>query len=313
MHVRHPSTAAAEPHDEVPRTQSWGFGEGDEIAPGRHAVRLLGGGRRFEAYLAWDDQLFALVVAKALRPDQTDDPAALAELVSEATMLERLRHPVIVRSFDAVVDGARPHLLLEYLDGPHLSTLLRTSVVAIEQVLPLGLQLCSAVHYMGTRDVVHLDVKPRNIIMTGPPRLIDFSLALRTGDLAGVSSPIGTARYMAPEQCDPAHFHELGVATDVWGIGVTLYWALAKGSPFPAQAAEEDAPLEQRYPQLVNEPAPLPTDVPPPLAELVEAMLAPRPEDRPTAADVAAELELLVAALPSPRLSRFRLKTKPRR
>src|SRR5665647_3683105 len=119
MNERQPPAARAEPHDEVLRTQSWGFGEGDEIVPGRHAVRLLGGGRRFEAYLAWDDQLLALVVVKALRPDQTDDPAALAELVSEATMLERLRHPVIVRSFDAVVDGARPNLLLEYLDGPH--------------------------------------------------------------------------------------------------------------------------------------------------------------------------------------------------
>ena len=149
---------------------------------------LLGGGRRFEAYLAWDDQLLALVVVKILRPDQVDEPAALAAIAAEARMLERLRHPVIMRSFDAVVDGARPHLVLEYLEGPHLSTLLRTSVVAIEQALSLGLQLCSAVHYMGTRDVVHLDVKPRNIIMAGPPRLIDFSLALRTGELADVSS-----------------------------------------------------------------------------------------------------------------------------
>ena len=180
-------------------------------------------------------------------------------------------------------------------------------------MLPLGLQLCSAVHYMGTRDVVHLDIKPRNIIMTGPPRLIDFSLALRTDELAGVSSPVGTPKYMAPEQCDPARFRELGSATDVWGIGVTLYWALAKRSPFPAPSSEEDAPLEQRYPQLVHEPAPLPADVPAALAELIRATLAPRPEDRPTAGQVAAELEPLVAALPSPRLGRFRLRTKKAR
>jgi serine/threonine protein kinase len=313
MHWKRQSAAHAQPHDEAPPDASWDFVEGDEIVPGRHAVRLLGGGRRFEAYLAWDDQLLALVVVKILRPDQVDDPAALAALATEAQMLERLRHPAIMRSFGAVLEGARPHLVLEYLDGPHLSTLLREFDVALDQTLSLGLQLCSAVHYMGTQGVVHLDVKPRNIIMAGPPRLIDLSLAQRTCDLAVVSSPVGTPRYMAPEQCDPALFCELGTASDVWGIGVTLYWALAKGSPYPAPTADEDAGLEQRYPQLVHEPAPLPADVSPALADLIDGMLEPRAELRPTAAQVAARLEPLVAALPRPQLGRFRLRTKARR
>ena len=313
MNWKKTSLALAEPPSEAPASASWGFREGDEIVPGCHAVRLLGGGQRFEAYLAWDDRLLALVVAKVLRPDQVDDPAALAAIAAEATMLEHLQHPAIMRSFGAVVDGPRPHLVLEYLDGPHLSSLLRNYDVALDQTLSLGLQLCSAVHYMGTRDVVHLDIKPRNIIMAGPPRLIDMSLALRTGELAGVSSPVGTARYMAPEQCDSARFHELASATDVWGIGVTLYWALAKSSPFPAPAGEEDASPEQRYPQLVHEPAPLPADVPASLVELVRVALSPRPEDRPTAEQVAAELEPLAAALPRPQLGRFRLRAKTRR
>ena len=280
------------------------------IVPRRHAVRLLGGGRRYEAYLAWDDELLALVVAKILRPDQVDDPAALAALAAEARMVESLGHPAIVRSFGAVLEGARPHLVLEHLDGPHLSSLLRTYDVALDQTLSLGVQLCSAVHYLGAQEVVHLDVKPRNIIMAGPPRLIDFSLALRTRELAGVSSPLGTRTYMAPEQCDPARFHELGSASDVWGVGVTLYWALASDSPFPEPALEENAALELRYPQLVHEPTPLPADVPPGLAELIGAMLAPQAEQRPTAGQVAAELEPLVAALPRPRLGRFRVSTK---
>jgi len=310
---KRPLAAPAKPRNEAPPDASWGFREGDEIVLGRHAVRPLGGGSRYEAYLAWDDQLLTLVVVKILRPDQVDDPAALAAIAAEADMLERLRHPAIMRSFDAVVDGARPHLVLEYLDGPHLSTLLREFDVALDQALSMGLQLCSAVHYMGTRDVVHLDIKPRNIIMAGPPRLIDLSLALRTGELAGVSSPVGTPRYMAPEQCDPTRFRELGSATDVWGIGVTLYWALAKGSPFPAPASDPNAALEQRYPQLAHAPAPLSPDVPPALAELIGATLSPRPEHRPTAGQIAAELEPLVAALPRPQLGRFRLRVKARR
>ena len=309
MHWKRHSAAQVAPANEAPDA-SWDLHEGDEIVPGRNAVRLLGGGRRYEAYLAWDEGLLALVVAKILRPDQVEDPAALAALAAEADMLESLRHPAIMRSFGAVLEGARPHLVLEYLEGPHLSSLLRSYDVALDQTLALGLQLCSAAHYLGTQDVVHLDIKPRNIIMAGPPRLIDFSVALRTVELAGVCAPRGTTTYMAPEQCDPARFPELGSATDVWGIGVTLSWALVGRSPFPEPALQEDAALELRYPQLVNAPAALPADVPPALAELIGAMLAPRAEKRPAAAQVAAALEPLVAALPRPQLGRFRLSTK---
>jgi serine/threonine protein kinase len=289
---------------------SWDFAEGDEIVPGRSAVQLLGGGERYEAYLAWDDQLLSLVVVKVLRPSHVDDARARAGMAAEAAMLRRLRHPVIVRSFDAVPDGERPHLVLEHVEGPRLSTLMRTSAIALEQTLSLGLQLSAAAHYMTTRDAVHLDIKPQNIIMAGPARLIDLSVAKRTGELAGISSQVGTTKYMAPEQCDPARFGELGPAADVWGIGVTLYWTLAKGSPFPPPVDEADAPLERVYPQLIHAPAPLPKGTPPALSGLIGAMLAAQPTQRPTAREVLGELEPLVAALPRPRLARFRVPHK---
>jgi len=306
MRARDVVPARGEEATPVQEHASWGFAEGDEIARGLHAVRLLGGGNVYEAYLAWADDLLALVVAKILRPDRVDRPAALAAIAAEASLLETLSHPVLVRSFGATVHGPRPHVVLEYLDGPRLSTLLRTSVVAVEQVLSLGLQLCSAAHYLSTRAVVHLDVKPRNIIMGGPPRLVDLSVAKRFDELAAVSAPIGTTAYMAPEQCDLRLFGELGPPADVWGVGVTLYHALAKRSPFPKPVRDPEAPLEQRYPQLVHDPEPLPRGIPVPFAELIVHTLARRPAERPAAADLAAELEPLVASLPRPRLGRMR-------
>ena len=87
------------------RAGSWGFEEGDEIAPGRSVLRPLGGGSRFEVMLVWDDRLFAIMVAKVLRPDQVDSSKALRELREEADALERLAHPVLVRGFDAVLEG----------------------------------------------------------------------------------------------------------------------------------------------------------------------------------------------------------------
>lgn len=289
---------------------TWELGEGDEIAPGRSAIRLLGGGERYEAYLAWDEQLLSLVVAKVLRPSMVDDPRARNAITAEAALLRRLQHPVIARSYGTFTDTERPHLVLEYVDGPRLSTLIRTSELELEQTLALGLQLSSAAHYMSARGVVHLDIKPPNIIMAGPARLIDLSVAKRHDELADVASPVGTTKFMAPEQCDESLFRELGPAADVWGIGATLYWTLTKGSPFPLPDYDDDAPLEERYPQLAHDPAPLPDSVPPALAELIETMLSARAADRPTAREVLESLEPLVAALPRPRLARFRVPSK---
>lgn len=288
-----------------PSYESWELAEGDEIVPGRYAVDLLGGGRRYEAYLAWDDELHALVVAKLLRPGLVEDGRALHGLAREAAALDALAHPSLVRGFGAVLGGDRPHVLLEYLDGPRLSTLIRRYGVILEQLLPLALELTSALHYMAARGFVHLDVKPKNVVMSAPPRLIDLSVAQRIEDIATLDSPIGTDPYMAPEQADPARFGELGPPADVWGLGVTLFEAITGELPFERPGGESLPPGE-RFPQISAAPAPLPRDLPPAVAELVLATLEKSPANRPVAGEVAAALEPLVAALPAPRLGLFR-------
>jgi serine/threonine protein kinase len=287
-----------------PSGESWEFDEGDEIVPGRYAVRPLGGGHRYEAYLAWDDELMTLVAVKILRPHLVDNEGARAGLEQEARALTALEHPAIVRSFDQVVSGERPHLVLEFLDGPRLSTLIRRYGVIVEQLLPLALEVCSALHYMGTKGFVHLDVKPRNIVMSAPPRLIDLSVAIHVDDVQRIETQTGTDAYMAPEQCDPDRFSQIGPPTDVWGLGVTLYEALARARPFPNPG---DGPgLAERYPQLVAEAAPLPADVSAGLTAVIEGCLEKRPENRPTARELAEALEPWVASLPRPRLGLFR-------
>jgi serine/threonine-protein kinase len=293
-------------HAPVEQRTSWGFREGDEIATGRQAVQLLGGGRRYEAYLTWDEELYALVTVKVVRPHLVGDERTLRGLAGEAKALSMLNHPAIVRSFGAMLQGERPHLVLEFLDGPRLSTLLRRFGVIVEQVLPLALELCSALHYMHGRRILHLDVKPRNVIMAAPPRLIDLSVATSLDEVGRIADHIGTDAYMAPEQCDPERFSEIGRASDVWGLGVTLYQALARRLPFANPKDGHGLPLERRFPQLAADPSPLPGDIAPPLAELVLACLAPRPEDRPSPAELAQALEPLVAGLPRARLGLFR-------
>jgi Protein kinase domain len=142
---------APQPHLASTRKSSWRLGEGDELVPGRTVLRSLGGGKRYEAYLTWDDSLFAIVVAKVLRPDRAEDRSSLKALRAEAAMLSRLAHPVIVRQFDAVFDGPRPHLVLEHLEGSSLSTLLKkVQTLPLEQLLPLALHIAAAIHYLAT-------------------------------------------------------------------------------------------------------------------------------------------------------------------
>lgn len=121
-------------------------GRGARSRPARQPIPR--GRRTVRGYLAWDDELHTLVVAKVPRPDLVDHLGARNGLASEARALPALAHPNILRAFDAVLDGDRPHLVLEYLDGPRLSTLTRRYGLAVEQVLPLVLELSSALHYM---------------------------------------------------------------------------------------------------------------------------------------------------------------------
>ena len=278
---------------------SWELREGDEIAPGRSVLKLLGGGNRYEAYLVWDERLFSPMVAKVVRPDQADDESALRGLRREAEALEALAHPVILRAFDSVLDPPHPHVLVEHLEGPTLRRLIRRSgPLPAEQVLPLALHVASALHYMAAEGWVHLDLKPDNLVMGIPPRVIDLSLARTSERAARLRGYVGTNAYAAPEQCAPNG--DVGPAADVWGLGATLYHAVAGRRPFPRPESTEDvADLETRFPQLVQDVRPWPKRVPPALAEAILSCLRKRPEERPSASDLALALQPLVAALPS--------------
>ncbi len=288
----------------------WELPEGTPIAEGRLALSSVGGGSRYEVYLAWDERMLALVVAKLLRPHLVADARALRELRREAEVLAALAHPGLVRGFGAVLDGPHPHLVLEHVEGPSLARLVRRhGALAMEQLLPLALQLTAVLHYVASAGFVHLDVKPANVVMGVPPRLIDLSIARSTAAAARLGEAIGTDAYMPPEQCDPrAAEGRLGPPADVFALGATLYHA-AKGSvPFPRPADHRSSPDPAvRFPQLHRDPEPLPAHLPEAFRALVMRTLAHEPADRPTAAEVADALAPLVAEVPvKPTISRRR-------
>lgn len=287
---------------------TWGFAEGAPITPDLTAMKLLGGGEAYEAYLAFDDITYAPVVVKVLRPGQVRDASSLRGLRREVEALAHVNHPVVVRGLRSVVDGDRPHVVLEHLDGPRLSSLIRRyGPLQEQQYLPLAIEVASALHYLRRVGVVHLDIKPSNIIMGAPARLIDLSVARTAETAAALDHPIGTDPYMAPEQCDPPLTGAPGHASDVWGLGATLFEAIAGYQPFDL-AVDGAITVEERFPQVVEPSYELPERVAADVAKVVYACLEPQPGNRPLPHEVAEGLQPALERAPRSRLAGFRIR-----
>jgi serine/threonine protein kinase len=192
---------------------------GAEIAPGYRVVGFLRRGRDLDVYDLWSEERGCRCVGKTVRPDRLAAGDGRARLLREGRLLLRLTHPHIVRAYEVRSDPA-PLVILETLPGETLSHLIARQRRRLphQEVAHLGLHLCSAVGYLHRNDVLHLDLKPSNIIATqGMAKVLDLSVARRPGRHRG---GIGTTGYMSPEQ---SRGGKLGPPADVWGIGVTLY------------------------------------------------------------------------------------------
>jgi len=261
------------------------FAPGADIAPGVRVVRHLNRSNRADAYEAWSERRACRVVVKTLRPDRRRERGARAALLREGRLLRTLSHPNIVRGFD-VHDGPRPAVVLEAVGGEtlaHLVQRLRRRLGVVD-LAHLGLHLGSALTYLHAEGVLHLDLKPSNVVAeAGRAKLLDLSVARAPGR---VRAGTGTWSNMAPEQ---ARGGEVGPPADVWGLGTVLYEAAAGINPF-----EEHEEIE--YPQLVHRAPPLASHrrAPRALTTLVDACLDPEPDDRPKLGDVRAELAALI-------------------
>jgi serine/threonine protein kinase len=252
------------------------LGEGAAIAPGYRVVAHIHRSRVLDVYDAWSGERDCRVVIKTLRPDRRADAGARRRLLAEGRLLERLSHPNVVRGYETL-RAPRPAVVMETLTGETLAHLVdrRRRPLAAAELAELGLQLGSALGYLHRGGIVHLDLKPSNVVAdAGRAKLLDLSVARRPGR---VRAGTGTWCYMAPEQ---ARGGQVSAAADVWGLGVVLWEAACGDTPFGDERLE--------YPQLEHRAPPLRTRrrLPRALAEAVDACLAPEPDRRPALAEV---------------------------
>jgi len=268
----------------------WDFKHGQDIDKTLVVIESLGTGSRYEVYRAWDRLLFCEVAVKVIRPHRVEDERAVAGFEREVMIGSRLAHPNLVRVVRWSAAPPRPYLVMEYVSAPtvghHLS---ETGSVSVPEICLLGIRVASALHHMHTNAVLHLDVKPDNVTMGDPPKLLDLSLARTFAGPMKLRHTMGTPPYMAPEQC------EHGIATpqtDLFGLGAMLYEGASSMQPFPHGDGESKV-REERYPQLTHDAPPLEEveNVPHALSVIVMACLHRNPARRPrTAIDVAVAL-----------------------
>jgi eukaryotic-like serine/threonine-protein kinase len=273
-------------------------------APGYRTIELLRRGRDLDVYDVWSEERACRCVIKAVRPDRLRHDGAARRLLDEGRLLCRLTHPHIVRAYE-VAEEPVPMVVMETLSGETVGHMVdREAELAVPELAQLGLHLCSAIRYLHGHGILHLDLKPSNVIAEcGKAKLIDLSVARPPGP---AHAGIGTHYYLSPEQ---ARGGELGPAADVWGIGVVLFEAATCEPAFDdPDAPDEDDDLdygesgseslgEGDYPQLtstarrIDELRALPRE----LADLVAACLDPDPGGRPSVDELMRRLEPLGA------------------
>ena len=241
---------------------------GAMFAPHLTVVGVLDGGGRDPVYIAWHHAAWCPMGVKLFQSP--------AQARWEAQALAVLAHPGLVRLLE---DGAPRYLAMEFLEGPSLRKLLRGRPhgrLAAADAVRVALHLGAALAHLHGRNLVHLDVKPGNVIVTRRrPVLFDLGAA-RALDGRALGRPQGTDAYMAPEQ---AQGGVPSPACDVWGLGVTLFEALTGQRPFPG------ADRARPFPQLATPPTPLRAlrpRAPKALETLLLACLAFDPSNRPT-------------------------------
>jgi eukaryotic-like serine/threonine-protein kinase len=269
------------------------------LVGGRYRVlERIGSGGMGTVYRARHEVLERDVAVKVLAPDMALDTTYRTRFLREARAASRVRHEHIVDVNDfGEADEGLVYIVMEYLDGVSLGSLLDRSALPLVRALRIALQMASALGRAHELDVVHRDIKPDNVHLLDRQgadfvKILDFGLAHVKGDtrLTATGTVFGTPRYIAPEQ---ASGMRATPATDLYAFGCVLFEMIAGRPPF-------EGPSTVLVLKHIREPAPalasLVPDVPPALDGLVASLLRKEPETRPQSAyDVARALDALLA------------------
>ena len=265
-----------------------GVRRGDVIGGRYEIVRLLGAGGMGAVFEARHQAIGKTVAIKILRPAVARDPQLAPRFLQEAQAANAVRHKNIVEILDFGVEEDRPYMVLEYLHGESLASLLeRERWLPPGKIIRLLEPVIRALSFAHQRGVVHRDIKPDNIFLadeegedSATPKILDFGIAKQkladNPRLTKTQTGLGTPSYMAPEQITAAR--DVTPAADQYAVGVILYEALcgrrsheadSYETMIVAKVTQPAVALETRHP-----------GIDPALAKIVMQALEVAPGDR---------------------------------
>lgn len=256
--------------------------EGDALLENYKVVKHMRRGKDCDLYHLWSEERMCSVIGKTVQPNVEAKEKAVNRLIREGELITSLSHPNLIRGYELHL-ASEPVVIQETLTGETISHLVRQTYkrgeeLPLIQLAQFGKQISSVVKYLHSNDILHLDIKPSNIISQPPlAKLFDLNLVTTPGT---IRKGTGTKPYMSPEQ---ASGEPLTTAADVWGIGVVLFFMATCERPFETFD-------DGRYDQLVRRAVPVSSlrqvDGDDSLLDMIDSCLDPVVENRPTVLEV---------------------------
>jgi eukaryotic-like serine/threonine-protein kinase len=286
------STAGASPYHGAGPPQHGGLVPGEVLDGKYRIVRLIAQGGTGQVYEGLNQRIARRVAIKVLHREMAENDTVVRRFEREAQAAARIGSVNIVDVLDlGVLPGGERYLVMEYLEGRSLRDMLRRQVSPVE-ILPLVIQLLSALSEAHRAGIIHRDVKPENVFLVArkpgePPlvKVLDFGVSKGTDrgvdpELTNVGAILGTPYYMAPEQ---AHGEVVDWRADLYSVGVILFQALAGQLPYRVDSFTQlVVKLSLEAPPQLLQVAP---NVDPELAAIVDRAMARQREYRFQSAD----------------------------
>jgi serine/threonine protein kinase len=201
-------------------------------------LRKLGEGASSEVYLCHDPFNAREVAVKRIFPEAlrggTGGGVYRKLFLAEASLAGKLSHPHIVAIYDAVTEQDSGYIVMEYVAGGTLqSHTVAGNLLPIDKIVEIVFKCTRALSYANQLGVTHRDIKPGNILMSGPTdiKISDFGLALSSGIVTSQISGVGSPAYMSPEQIRE---QPLSQQTDIYSLGVVMYQLITGSLPYQA-------------------------------------------------------------------------------